>query len=346
MHAAFAAMGMAPPGPGLRLYKPISGASARLSGTTVTITMQMPAPSDAYEYALTENDAQFTREIGGQGGIMLTVTYAVDPSSDGPSPPVPRRAARRTAAMQLGRPRGRPLTTALRYPLPAPGLDQGEPAVPGPRDYTSRTLMSLAHLSGALCYWPGCPEPVLREVNGQMHRICEIAHIRGAYPGSARYDAAMTDDQRRDLANLILLCNPHHDEVDAKEKEAIYPPEVMYRWKALRESVPREALKRLREVTPAGLRKIVAEGLQQRDARLLSALGRLESSDREAAALMRNLVDELTEAYARRQQGLDPDLVVEFSAATRRLTEMSDLIEELSAASIRIHDSRRYFGEY
>jgi hypothetical protein len=216
--------------------------------------------------------------------------------------------------------------------------------VPGPRDYTSRTLMSLAHLSGGLCYCPGCPEPVLRETNGQMYRIVEIAHIRGAYPGSARYDETMTDDQRRDLPNLMLLCDPHHDEVDAKEE--IYTLEVLYRWKAQRESAPREALKRLREVTPAGLRKIVADGLQQHDARLLSALGRLESNDREAAALMRSLVDELTEAYTRQRRGLDPDLVMEFSAATLRLTEMKDVLEEFSVASVRAQDFPPGFGNY
>ena len=47
MHAAFAAMGMVPPGPGLLLYKPITGATARLADTAVTITLQMPALSDA-----------------------------------------------------------------------------------------------------------------------------------------------------------------------------------------------------------------------------------------------------------------------------------------------------------
>jgi hypothetical protein len=205
--------------------------------------------------------------------------------------------------------------------------------------------MSLAHLSGGLCYWPGCPEPVLRDVSGQMHRIAEIAHIRGADPGGARYSRRMTDDQRRDLPNLMLFCDPHHDIVDEKDNEKIYTAEVLLRWKAQRESAPREALKRLREVTPAGLRKIVAEGLQQHDARLLTALGRLEGNDREAAALMRSLVDELTEAYALQQHSLNPDLVEEFSAATHRLTEMSDMIEELSAVSLRLHDARRYLSE-
>jgi hypothetical protein len=58
----------------------------------------------------------------------------------------------------------------------------------GPRDYTRSTLLSLAHYSGGLCYRPGCPEPVLRKVDGEMHFIVEIAHIRAAYEGGPRYD--------------------------------------------------------------------------------------------------------------------------------------------------------------
>lgn len=206
--------------------------------------------------------------------------------------------------------------------------------MPGPRDYTPRTLMALAHFSGGLCYWPGCPEVVLRDVNGEPHRIAEIAHIRGAYRNSARYDEKMTDDQRRDFSNLILLCDPHHDVVDAKEE--IYTVAVLHRWKAQRESDPREAIKRLREVTPSGLRKIVAEGLEQRDAKLLNALGRLERSDREAATLIRSLVDELTEAYA--QQALDPELVYSFNEATRTLTELEGTMERFISATNRLEN--------
>ena len=56
----------------------ITGATARLADTAATITLQMPAPSDAYECALTEGDAPFAREIADQSGIMLAVTYAAD----------------------------------------------------------------------------------------------------------------------------------------------------------------------------------------------------------------------------------------------------------------------------
>jgi hypothetical protein len=48
----------------------------------VTITMRMPAPSDAYECALTASDVLFAEEISSQRDIMLAVTYAADPDSD------------------------------------------------------------------------------------------------------------------------------------------------------------------------------------------------------------------------------------------------------------------------
>lgn len=197
----------------------------------------------------------------------------------------------------------------------------------GPRDYTRSTLMALAHHSGGLCYWPGCTEPVLREVEGQIRFIVEIAHICAAYRNGARYDELMTDDQRRDFKNLMLLCDPHHDLADNKKKENIYTVEVLARWKAQREADPREALSRLREVTPTGLRKIVAEGLAQRDSQLFEALSRLENKDKEAAILMRTLLDELTEAYSQLHSGpLNPYLISELGEAAATLASLRGVL--------------------
>lgn len=153
----------------------------------------------------------------------------------------------------------------------------------GPREYTKPTLMALAHLSGGLCYYPGCPEEVLREVEGQFFGVAAIAHIKAAYPNGARYDSQMTNDERRDLKNLMLLCGPHHIMIDDLKQTDYYTAELLRRWKEQREADPREALSRLREVTPSGLRKIVADGLEQRDSQLFDALERLESNDHEAA---------------------------------------------------------------
>lgn len=203
--------------------------------------------------------------------------------------------------------------------------------MPRPRDYTKGTDMALAALSGALCYWPGCPEPVVREVEGEMFFIGQRAHIHAAFRGGARHDESMSVDDKREFANLILLCKPHHEIVDIRQPER-YPAEILLRWKNQREAAPREALERLREVTPLGLRKIVAEGLREHDAKLIGTLGRLERSDREAADLMRSLIDELSEAYARLRESLDPDVINEFYVAARQLSDMQDTLEDFVAA--------------
>lgn len=211
----------------------------------------------------------------------------------------------------------------------------------GPRDYSKSTLMGLAHYSGAHCYWPGCTEPVLREVEGRIHFIVEIAHIRAANRSGPRYDDLMTDEQRCDFRNLILLCDPHHDIVDDPKKVNLYTTEVLTRWKTQREVNPREALNRLRDVTPSGLRKIVAEGLAQRDSNLLDAIGRLENNDKEAAELMRSLLDELTEAYSQlKDSALNPDLIEQLSDAAALLDKHSDMLSEFTE-TIAHFDFRR-----
>jgi hypothetical protein len=80
--------------------------------------------------------------------------------------------------------------------------------VAGPRSYTRSTLMALAHLSGGLCYWPGCPEPVLREVEGNLRFIVQISHICAAESGGPRYDVRMTDDERRDQEEPDVVLRP------------------------------------------------------------------------------------------------------------------------------------------
>jgi hypothetical protein len=210
-------------------------------------------------------------------------------------------------------------------------------SMPGPRDYSTGTDMALAHLSGGLCYWPGCPEPILRRVGGEMYFTGQRVHICGANPGSARYDPAMTDDQRRSITNLVAMCKPHHEIIDIGQPD-LYPVEVLLRWKAQREASPGEALLRLREVTPSGLRKIVADGLRDHDARLVNALRRLEASDGEAAGLMRNLLDELTEAYSRLRDGIDPDTVDLLHRASVNLGDYldPDVVDQLDKAVKRL----------
>jgi hypothetical protein len=129
----------------------------------------------------------------------------------------------------------------------------------------------LGQRSGGLCYWPGCPERLTIDVDDSRF-VLQIAHIHAAEPGGARYDTAMTNDDRRDLRNLILLCYPHHVIADDKARARTYTEAVLHRWKAQREADPREAMKRLREVTPAALTQAVAAGVERHDARVLALL--------------------------------------------------------------------------
>ncbi|WP_433367974.1 hypothetical protein [Streptosporangium sp. CA-115845] len=191
--------------------------------------------------------------------------------------------------------------------------------MPGPRDYTQGTKSALAHLSGGLCYYPGCPEPVLREDEGKYYIIGFISHIRAAYPNGPRFDNTMDDDDRRDIKNLIFLCEPHHLRID-KERPQDYSVETLHRWKEQREASPAEALKRLREVTPSGLKQIVAEGLKVRDDKIVSALTRLEKTDRGAAMALRSVIDELAEVYSKGRRALDPDLIETLDRASRKLS--------------------------
>ena len=206
----------------------------------------------------------------------------------------------------------------------------------GPRSYSRSTIMRLGARSGELCYWPGCPQQLFADIEEGSRFVAQIAHIRAAEPGGARYDASMTDDERRDFRNLILLCYPHHVIADDKSQVRRYTVEMLVRWKQQREADPAQAVQRLQAVMPEALTRAVAAGLEKHNATLLAVLDRLETrDDREAAAVVRGLVDELAEAYSQLRQAIDRDTVEEFSSAVHALQRMhfnSDTVEEFSSA--------------
>lgn len=46
----------------------------------------------------------------------------------------------------------------------------------------------------------------------------EVCHIKGARPGSPRYDPSQTDVERHAYANLVLMCPTHHTVIDGDEE--------------------------------------------------------------------------------------------------------------------------------
>jgi hypothetical protein len=72
---------------------------------------------------------------------------------------------------------------------------------------THETYRELFLKSGNLCAFPGC-HALLIDQDGTF--VGQLCHIEAAELGGARFNSAMTNDERRAAPNLILMCYPHH----------------------------------------------------------------------------------------------------------------------------------------
>lgn len=73
-------------------------------------------------------------------------------------------------------------------------------------------------MSCGLCFYERCDTKIALPNWPRLN--CDIAHIAGEKPTAARYVSTMTDEERRDYPNLMLLCPNHHRVIDALEVEA------------------------------------------------------------------------------------------------------------------------------
>ncbi len=69
------------------------------------------------------------------------------------------------------------------------------------------TLRQLYMLSGNRCAFPGCTRAMINE-NGDF--VGQVCHIEAANPGVERFNPQMTNDERRHISNLMLMCHEHH----------------------------------------------------------------------------------------------------------------------------------------
>jgi hypothetical protein len=69
------------------------------------------------------------------------------------------------------------------------------------------TKRKLFLLSGNKCAFPGCEQILLDKFE---HFIGEICHIEAANGGGERFNLNQTNEQRRDISNLVLMCRNHH----------------------------------------------------------------------------------------------------------------------------------------
>ena len=93
-------------------------------------------------------------------------------------------------------------------------------------------LRDLGIRSKNKCAFPRCDHPIL---NAQGDYIAELCHIEAVEPGSPRYNASQSDEERRAYANLLFLCHRHHKETD---DEALFPVSRLQLIKAQHEALP------------------------------------------------------------------------------------------------------------
>jgi len=101
------------------------------------------------------------------------------------------------------------------------------------------TLRELFVVSGNRCAFPKCDRPIIDE-NGNFS--AQVCHIEAAEEGGERFNPNQTNEERRHISNLMLLCYPHHVETDKEEK---YPAELMRQMKLDHEAPFREGWNRV-----------------------------------------------------------------------------------------------------
>jgi hypothetical protein len=75
-------------------------------------------------------------------------------------------------------------------------------------------VAALAVLAKGRCCWPDCRVKIYEPVEAKYVPNCERAHIEAAEENGPRWNAAMSDEERRHPDNLIWLCVKHHKTVD------------------------------------------------------------------------------------------------------------------------------------
>ncbi|MET9243886.1 hypothetical protein [Nonomuraea sp. NPDC003709] len=85
--------------------------------------------------------------------------------------------------------------------------------------------------SAVRCGYKGCQQPLYRtsEGTGLRNLNVEIAHIHARSENAARWDAGMTAEENRSFDNLILMCLPHHEEIDSSPD--LFPADLLRHWK-------------------------------------------------------------------------------------------------------------------
>lgn len=90
--------------------------------------------------------------------------------------------------------------------------------------------------AGGRCQFPGCNKPLWRN-NLTMVQLNEsnIAHIN-SYNKANRWDESLSDEEKNDISNLMLMCYDDHKLIDSPEQEEKYNAETLRAYKKRHEN--------------------------------------------------------------------------------------------------------------
>lgn len=110
------------------------------------------------------------------------------------------------------------------------------------RNYSAKTLKILFALSGNQCAEPSCSEPIIAVAThaSSPSVIGQIAHIFAVSKDGPRGKTGLTEKERNQAANLLLLCPTHHVKVDTQFET--YPAPMLIEWKTRHEKKYGEAI--------------------------------------------------------------------------------------------------------
>lgn len=167
------------------------------------------------------------------------------------------------------------------------------------KDIPPATEAALWALSNGRCYAPGCPFSVIVEVRpGVYRKNAQVAHIYAVRPGTPRFREELSDEERDAFSNLLLLCLPHHTEVDDKKTgEERYPPELLHKWKVDHEGGNGPALAVLGPIDEERLTELLVDVFAPPVERLQAIAEQLEETgtlNAETVVELRQIIDVLT----------------------------------------------------
>ena len=98
-------------------------------------------------------------------------------------------------------------------------------------EFTPKTKLQIAKRTGWLCSDPECGRPTVGATSDGDGEIMlgEASHICAAAPGGPRYDAGMSEAERRSAKNGIWMCKLHGKSVDSVDPK--FTVELLRRWK-------------------------------------------------------------------------------------------------------------------